>query len=190
MKLRILLIAFHCMFFLNATSATEKITSVENERTIIGNSTNNDKYWYGRYVQGTMDGNGEPINDSYKYIYPENDCSFEIRFSYLENINSNIPVYIYLNEINSEKTIKSNLIGFINKNIKSSVKFKPDGVDIYTVDKHIHVQEDGMIIMYDTKNGTYANGTIRLFQPSEAASVIYKVRYEVLVDKLKKIFIK
>ena len=189
MKLRILLIAVHCLLFLNSTHAVEKSTFVKNVRTIIGNSTNNDKYWYGRYVQGKMDGNGEPVNDSYKYIYPEDDCSFEIRFSYLEKQNSSIPVYIYLSEINSEKTIKSELIGSINKDIKSSVKFKSDGVDIYTTDKHIHVQEDGMIIMYETKDGTYANGIIRIFQPSEMESLIYKVRYQVLVDKLKKLFI-
>ena len=67
MKLRILLIAVHCLFFLNGTHAVEKSTFVKNVKTIIDNSTNNDNYWYGRYVQGKMDGNGEPVNNSFKY---------------------------------------------------------------------------------------------------------------------------
>lgn len=189
MKSRLLLFAIHCLFFLNVTYAVEKNTFDENEKTIIGNSTNNDKYWYNGYLQGKMDGNGKPIDDAYKKNYPENDCLFEIQFSYLENPNQISPVLIYLNEVKSEKTLKSELIGAINKNLKSSVEFKSDGVDIFTVDKHIHVHADGKIVMFDIKNGTYANGTFRIFKAPEAASVIYKVRYQVLVEKLKKIFV-
>lgn len=97
-------------------------------------------------------------------------------------------LYIYINEINDNEIVKSEFIGSIYKDVKSSVEFKSDGVNIFTPNKHIHVHADGMIILYENIGETYANGTIRMFKPTEAASVIYKVRYDVLIDKLRKIF--
>lgn len=189
-KLKVLfaaIICFSCVYAVHAKSEC-KMASISNDDVkIIGKSTNNDKYWYGRYVYAKFDSNGNPITDSYKYIYPKNDCSYEIRFAYSENTNCKFPVYIYLNEINEKGVVKSELIGSINRNIKSSVKFKSDGVDIFTPDRYVHVHIDGMIILYETKNGSYANCINKIFNPTEAASVIYKVRYDVLIDKLKKV---
>lgn len=175
-----------CVNVIYAKNSQQTETSDDNVM-IIGKSTNNDKYWYGRYVYAKMDNNGTPITDSYKYIYPKNDCSYEVRFSYIENSDTSSPVYIYLNEINDNGIIKSEFIGPIYKDVKSSVEFKSDGVNIFTLNKHIHVHADGMIILYENIGETYANGTIRMFKPTEAASVIYRVRYDVLIDKLRKI---
>lgn len=189
MKSRMLLIAINCLFFMHAAYAVEKMTSVIDEEEIIGKSDNNDKYWYGQYGQFMLDGNGKPIIDSYKDIYPENGCAYEIRFSYLDDTSSSlsVPVRIYLNEIetktenNTNKIIKSELIGFIIEGVKSSVKFSSDGVCIFTTDGQIVVRPDGFIILY-------ANETVRAFKPaSQVHSEIYNVRYEVLVDKLQKI---
>lgn len=187
--LKVLYATIICIFCVHVIYAenSQQAASSDNNVKIIGNSTNNDKYWYGRHVYTKMDSNGNPISDSYKYIYPENDCSYEVRFSYLENPDTKFPVYIYLNEINDNGIVKSEIIGLINKNIKSSVEFKSDGVNIFTPNKHIHVHADGMIIIYENISETYANGTCRMFIPTEAASVIYKVRYDVLIDKLRKI---
>lgn len=73
-----------CVHVIYAENFQQAKSSKENIK-IIGKSTNNDKYWYGRYVYAKMDNNGTPIADSFKYIYPKNDCSYEVRFSYIEN---------------------------------------------------------------------------------------------------------
>ena len=190
MKSRLLLIAISFFVLLNPIQAESIISSLDGDVTNIGKSTNNDKYWYGRCVQGKRDANGAPIQDSFKYLYPENGCAYEICFSYSDDSNSSIAVYIYLNEIKDNKVFKSELLGTVIRGVDLGVKFNSDEIDIYDIGKtymHIKVRSDGVIALDEVKNGSIANGYFRIFQPSESATVVYNIRYGVLVDKLKQI---
>lgn len=154
-----------------------------NSPSMRGISDNNDKYWYQKCGVFNMDANGKIIENSSKYIYPSNDCNFEIRFSYVGN--DSFPVYIYLNEIKDEKVIKSELIGIIHT--KSSVTLSSDKVSIFTPQNHVVVTSDGTILIYELSNGDYKKyGKARIFAPNALSSAIYGVRYGVLVKKLEK----
>lgn len=156
----------------------------KNNTSIIGNSSNNDKYWFQSYTFGKLNSLGKPEENTFKVIKPTiNEGEFEVLFSYTDD--PRIPLNIYLNEVNSKgEPIKTEYLGSLLGSRKTSIEYKPDGVNIFLVDKHIHVHNDGMIIIYSIPGGTYANGDVRLFNPG-VMEPVYKVRYEVLKDKLR-----
>jgi len=148
-------------------------------------SDNNDKYWYAQSVDCELDSNGNPIQSTIKKIYPTKG-TFEIQFAYSDN--ENIPVSIYLNEIEDGTVISSTKLGSLLKILDTSVKYSNDKVDLFLANHHICVIKDGTIIVYYLNNGQYGNGKTSLFQPNGITSVIYSVRYNVLIQKLKEIF--
>lgn len=148
-------------------------------------SDNNDKFWYTQCLNCELDDNGNPVQSTIKSSFPSKGM-FEIQFVYSDS--ENIPVLIYLNEIDEGNIISSTQLGGLLKNAKSTVKFKDDTVNLFTANHHICVTKDGSIIVYYLNNGRYANGKTSIFEPNDIASVIYGVRYDVLVQKLKEIF--
>lgn len=148
-------------------------------------SENNDKYWYNYSLDGKFDSNGDIIQSSITKNVPASG-SFEIQFAYSDDENA--PVSIYLNTIDDEKVIASKKLGSIIKRVSGSVVYSSDKVDIFIPDYHICVLSDGNIIIYHLKNGEYKNAEVSMYQPNEVASMIYGIRYEVLVKKLKELF--
>lgn len=59
---------------------------------------------------------------------------------------------------------------------------------ITKLEYHISVSSSGTIIIYNINNGSYANGNAKFFKPNEIAEVIYKARYDILIENLKKYF--
>ena len=168
---------------------TESATRTQTiARTDNSKNPNNNKFWYPRYANVKMDEQGNPIKSAIKYVYPTDGAkSFEIEFVYKEN-DSN-PVFVYLNEINEgSKIVKSELIAAPFKSVQSSVKYKANSVNIYSPKYHISVSSSGTIIIYNINNGSYANGNAKFFKPNEIAEVIYKARYDTLIENLKKYF--
>ena len=166
-----------------STTRTQTIARTDNSK-----NPNNNKFWYPRYANVKMDEQGNPIKSAIKYVYPTDGAkSFEIEFVYKEN-DSN-PVFVYLNEINEgSKIVKSELIAAPFKSVQSSVKYKANSVNIYSPKYHISVSSSGTIIIYNINNGSYANGNAKFFKPNEIAEVIYKARYDTLIENLKKYF--
>lgn len=168
---------------------TESATRTQTiARTDNSKNPNNNKFWFPRYANVKMDEQGNPIKSAIRYVYPtEGAKSFEIEFVYKEN-DSN-PVFVYLNEINEgSKIVKSELIAAPFKSVRSSVKYKANSVNIYSPKYHISVSSSGTIIIYNINNGSYANGNAKFFKPNEIAEVIYKARYDILIENLKKYF--
>lgn len=168
--------------------STENATRTQTiARTDNSKNPNNNKFWYPRYANIKMDSQGNPITSSMKYIYPiEGAKSFEIEFVYKEN-DSN-PVSVYLNEIKEgSKIVKSELIAAPLKSSASSVKYKTSSVNIFSPKYQISVSSSGNIIIYDISGGSYANRNTKFFK-AEAAEAIYKIRYNVLIENLKKYF--
>lgn len=168
---------------------TESATRTQTiARTDNSKNPNNNKFWFPRYANVKMDEQGNPIKSAIRYVYPtEGAKSFEIEFVYKEN-DSN-PVFVYLNEINEgSKIVKSELIAAPFKSVRSSVKYKANSVNIYSPKYHISVSSSGTIIIYNINNGSYANGNAKFFKPNEIAEVIYKARYDILKENLKKYF--
>lgn len=151
-------------------------------------STNNDCYWFTRYMYLEFDGDGQPIKGSSKYMYPKNDDNdYEIQFYYTSNYQTDdYPIIIYLNEIdNQDKKVSIKELGKVNRAIKSSVLFSQDDVSIFVKGYQITVTSDGTILVYKTENATYKN--CLYFKPSEMSAAVYKIRYKVLLEKLKSI---
>lgn len=168
---------------------TESATRTQTiARTDNSKNPNNNKFWYPRYANVKMDEQGNPIKSAIRYVYPtEGANSFEIEFVYKEN-DSN-PVSVYLNEMKEgSKIVKSELIGAPFKSVRSSVEYKANSVNIYSAKYHISVSSSGTIIIYNINNGSYANGNAKFFKPNEIAEVIYKARYDILIENLKKYF--
>lgn len=166
-----------------SATRTQTIARRDNSK-----NPNNNKFWFPRYANVKMDEQGNPIKSAIRYVYPtEGAKSFEIEFVYKEN-DSN-PVFVYLNEINEgSKIVKSELIAAPFKSVRSSVKYKANSVNIYSPKYHISVSSSGTIIIYNINNGSYANGNAKFFKPNEIAEVIYKARYDILIENLKKYF--
>lgn len=156
---------------------------------VYGKSDNNDCYWYEKCVYLEFDSNGQPIESKAKFLYPNcGDCMFEIQFDYAPNYKTaESPLTIYLNERNSEKgRVSSKIIGKVNRNIKSSVKYREDGIIIFVEGYQIVVTNKGMVIIYKTERGAkYINSYT--FKPLDFQEPVYSVRYEVLLEKMKTI---
>lgn len=166
-----------------STTKTQTLARTDNSK-----NRNNNKFWYSRYANIKMDEQGNPIKSTIRYMYPTEGANlFEIEFVYKES--DSMPVHVYLNELAEDgKIVKSELIGAPLKSVPSSVEYKANGVNIYSPKYHISVSSSGTIIIYNINNGSYANGNAKLFKPNEIAEVIYKARYDILIENLKKYF--
>lgn len=166
-----------------STTKTQTLARTDNSK-----NQNKNKFWYSRYANVKMDEQGNPIKSAIRYVYPTEGANiFEIEFVYKEN-DSN-PVFVYLNEIKEgSKIVKSELIGAPFKSVRSSVEYKANSVNIYSPKYHISVSSSGTIIIYNINNGSYANGNAKFFKPNEIAEAIYKGRYDILIENLKKYF--
>jgi hypothetical protein len=156
---------------------------------VYGKSENNDCYWYQKCVYLELDSNEQPIKSKSKSLYPDcGDCMFEIQFDYAPNYKTaERPFTIYLNERNSEKgRVSSKIIGKVNRNIKSSVNYREDGVMIFVEGYQIVVTKKGVVIIYKIERGTKYKNTY-IFEPLDFQEPTYSVRYEVLLEKLKAI---
>lgn len=150
-------------------------------------SSNNDKYWYQNYMKFDFNKNGDLIKESAKYFYPTGNGTFEIMFDYSENSSSVFPVTIWLNtlEAGSGKTIKKEQIGAAHKDVRSTVKVSNKSISFFSLKYQVTVEEDGTIMIYNLLDGKYVS--VLLFKPNETISKIYKIRYQVLKDKMANI---
>lgn len=149
------------------------------------NSKNN-KFLFAEYVGGMMDSNGEPIVGSMKKVRPQKGTRFEIEIVYYDNERH--PASIYLNELDGNNDIvKTELLAdLFNKYV--SVKYKSNGLDIFTYNRQIHFSSDGnYIIVYYASNGSMANQPVMLFSDEDAAPA-YKIRYYMLKTTLGKYY--
>ncbi|MBQ9218720.1 MAG: hypothetical protein IJ160_11195 [Muribaculaceae bacterium] len=154
-----------------------------------GESENNDCYWYGRCVYAEFNKNGRPIESKTKYMYPENDdCIFEIQFDYAPHYQkATYPITIYLNEASSEKgRVVKKKIGTVVRGIKSSVNYKSNAVSIFVEGYQITVTSDGKVLIYKVASGAIFKYCYQ-FEADDLMKPVYKVRYEVLLEKLKSI---
>ncbi len=174
---------------------SQKIESKDSKVVMIGESGRDDRFQYGFYGQANTDSNGNPTKDSFKFVDPKDEFGiFEICFSYSDK-KSKFPVHIYMNEQeldhNSKKLeyciSKSEYIGSINRSDKSCVDINSDKVNIYVPGKHILIEEDGRIFIFEIPNGTYANSIVKCFEPTDLFDSTYKNQFKILVDKLKQI---
>lgn len=153
-------------------------------------SGNNNKFWYDRYIYSTFDARGELDNNSAVYVFPKNDKAFfEIQFDYADNNQtSDFPLTIYLNEVKGDNKFTSAVIGYVYRS-KSSVEFKDDSMNIfifYQGDTYqLTISSNGTMLLELYKDKKYR--WAKYFKPTETASLIYSIRYDVLRDKLSNI---
>lgn len=182
-------IAFLLLTLFNSSvSLAQTSTLPKNHPNVKTESSSDDKFWYGRYVYADMDGSGKPIQSTMKYVRPTGGNVFEVQFAYSVNKSDLFPIYIYINETDGKTVLKSEWLGSLNRKVKECVVYKDDHVDLYTSNYHINVSNDGSITIFKTPNGKYANGILKAFKSNEVMGEMHKVRYKVLVEKLKQYF--
>lgn len=148
---------------------------------------NNNRFWYARCMYMEYGSNGELDTGTARYIYPQNKELFEIQFVYSGNYeNAAVPVEVYLHELDGQgKPVKSEKIVSLLRRLSSSVEFKPENVNLFGNNCQLTVGQDGTITLFRVENAEFKS--VKMFQPNESVKPIYKVRYEVLRERLSNI---